>query len=424
MSKHKSFFFLVAIALVAAFNACTEKESDLGLELQDPSTIYNGVADTAFGIAYMVLDDSLLTTGLNSVVIGSGDDDNIATTVASFYSNVSTPNEASITFDESYIIDSVVLSLAISNIDVMSADSAGSQDLHFVITQLSQRLCKDSAYYSTTDVGLGSTLFFDDVVSVQRGDTMVARLKLTSAFSDLIANHTFASSDEFEEAVKGMHIKLASSTSSRNYVTINLAASNTRITVYYRSGDNDTPRSYDLAFGSTVTHYSRFEKNFKGDCTTFNTNPSDSVRQASMYLSPLGGMNIRFNIDDYIRQFHQDHPMAIIHYAELILPVNETEAPDERPETLAAIKMYENGVVANIPDMYDPYTYSGFDGTYDATNKCYRMRITQHLQKLVKEGRDRGTLIVINGRRTSWQHTVINGDQTANPIRIQLVYSE
>ena len=89
-----------------------------------------------------------------------------------------------------------------------------------------------------------------------------------------------------------------------------------------------------------------------------------------------------------------------------------------------AIKMYENGVVANIPDMYDPYTYAGFDGTYDATNKCYRMRITQHLQKLVKEGRDRGTLIVINGRRTSWQHTVINGDQTANPIRIQLVYSE
>lgn len=423
MSKLK---IVIALFLLSFFAACTEEESNIGIDLQDPSTIYQGVADTAYGTAYFLLDDSLLTTGLTSAIIGSGDDYNIGSTVASLYTNVSIPSGSSVVFDENCIIDSVVLSLSIASIDVMAADSASNQDVHFIISQLANRLDKDSSYYSTSSVSLSNTIFFDDVVSVQRSDTMTARLKLTEAFSELVANHSFSSSDQFEETVKGMHIKLAPTSSSRNYVSINLSASATRLTVYYtyKVGETLSPRSYDFSIGSDVTHFSRFEKVFSGDCSTFNTNRGDSIRQARMYLSPLGGTNIRFNIDSYVRQFHQDHPLAIIHYAELILPVDVASAPAERPDYLAAVKLFSNGVVANVPDMYDAFTYAGFDGTYDASTKCYRMRITQHMQDLVRAGHDNGTLIVISGRRTSWQHTVVNGDMTADPIRIHLVYSE
>lgn len=425
MSKHKFLFLTLALALVAAFVSCTEEDNNLGLNLQDPSTIYKGTVDTIYGTAYTVLDDSLVTTGLNSIIIGSGDLTDISSTVATFYTNVSTQKNERISFDEYSTIDSVVLSLAISGIYVASSDSAANQDLHFVVRQLGQRLIRDSAYYSTTEVELGNTVFFDDVVTVERGDTMVVRLKLSDDFSSFLTNHTYANGDEFEEAVKGLYIGLAPSTSQRNYVTINLSASNTRLEAFYTyDNGSPVPGTYKFAFGTDVMHYSRFEKNFTGTCSTFNTNKSDSIGGGTLYLSPLGGTNIRFNIDSYVRQFHQDHPLAIIHYAELILPVDQANTPDDRPDALAAIKIFPNGVVANIPDMYDPVTYSGFDGAYDAENKCYRMRITQHIQDLIRNGQDNGTLIVLSGRRTSCQHAVVNGSSASDPIRVVIVYSE
>ena len=78
--------------------------------------------------------------------------------------------------------------------------------------------------------------------------------------------------------------------------------------------------------------------------------------------------------------------------------------------------------------MYDAFTYKGFDGTYDNTKGYYRMRITQHLQKIMREGRDFGTLLVINGRRSSPARIKLNGASSAatanNPIRIEFIYSE
>ena len=100
-------------------------------------------------------------------------------------------------------------------------------------------------------------------------------------------------------------------------------------------------------------------------------------------------------------------------------------ASTDRPSSIAALKMFDNGLVSNIPDMYDPVTYGGFDGKYDAANNCYRLRITQHFQDLIRTGKDYGTVLVISSRRTSCEHTIINGDDAAaNPIRVRFVYSE
>ena len=78
--------------------------------------------------------------------------------------------------------------------------------------------------------------------------------------------------------------------------------------------------------------------------------------------------------------------------------------------------------------MFDAYTSSGYDGRYNEASGCYRLRITQHFQKIVKSGMDLGTLLVLNDRRSSAMHTVINGSNAtltvSNPIRIQFVYSE
>ena len=57
MSKRSFFSCTLAICFLALFSACEEEDTNLGIGLQDPSTIYNGTVDTAYGSAYMVLDD-------------------------------------------------------------------------------------------------------------------------------------------------------------------------------------------------------------------------------------------------------------------------------------------------------------------------------------------------------------------------------
>ena len=46
--NRKKLFFPLALLLLLVPCACTEEESDLGVNLQDPFTIYNGIRDTAY----------------------------------------------------------------------------------------------------------------------------------------------------------------------------------------------------------------------------------------------------------------------------------------------------------------------------------------------------------------------------------------
>ena len=72
----------------------------------------------------------------------------------------------------------------------------------------------------------------------------------------------------------------------------------------------------------------------------------------------------------------------------------------------------------------NPYTYAGFDGYYNREKHHYRLRVSRHLQELLRTGIDNGTELIIDGRRSSAFRTVLNGTATANPVRIDFVYTE
>ena len=55
----------------------------------------------------------------------------------------------------------------------------------------------------------------------------------------------------------------------------------------------------------------------------------------------------------------------------------------------------------------------------------YRIRCTQHLQEMLREGHDNGTLLLLDERRSKAARTIINGPlQATNPMKICFVYSE
>ena len=427
-SSSTSLLSLLLLALAACLSACSEEETDIGLELQDPATYYNGTLDTAYGVAYTVFDTSLLTSGQSSALIGCYSDAVFGNSEAILYSQV-VPSSGDVEFDEHCTIDSVVLSFAVTDIYSATSASKAFHNLHFEVYQLARGIMTDSAYYADSSIAVGTNCYFNGVVRMADADTMVVHLKLDESFNQLLNNRRYASAQEFLEASKGLRIRLVND-GNPTMITVNLAAAATRLAVYFKySNDGETiDRDYEFVVGKTATHFSQYKNYYNGPLATFNSNRLDSIDGSRyIYLSPMGGTNVKISFDAFVRQFVEAHPYAVIHYAELLLPVADI-AMDTKPDLIAAHKYYNDSTVAPIPDMYDVYTYQGYDGTYNSEQNCYRIRVTQHLQKIMSSGRDRGTLLVLNARRSSAAHTVLNGydpNATGNkPIRLRFVYSE
>lgn len=426
--------FLVAMTVMLA--ACTEKESTLGMNLQDPATLYDGQLDTAYGVYYTVLDDSLLTSGQSQGLVGCYHDDLFGDAEAVIFAQIAPPNESGVEFDQYCFIDSVVLSLAISDIYNPSGYAKGHKGykrMHFEVYQLAEPVMTDTAYYSFDQLAVSDVCLFNDVVRVPMSDTTVVSLPLSSSIIPLFANQSYATVEDFVQASKGLRIRLVND-GEPVMATVNFAAAATRLSVYYTYNNVDDPnsdsiyRTYDFVIGNSesrsAAHFNQYINNYKGSLAMFNSMTTDSLDGAQYaYLSPMGGTNVKLDFNAFVQQFHENHPYATIHYAEMLLPVADIASP-ARPDMIAAFKCYLDGSVVSIPDLYDPYTYSGYDGGYDAATGCYRLRITQHLQKMLNSGQDLGTLLVLNNRRASAAHTVVNGYNSNNPIRIRFVYTE
>ena len=109
-----------------------------------------------------------------------------------------------------------------------------------------------------------------------------------------------------------------------------------------------------------------------------------------------------------------------------LLPVNN-QADTQRPVRILANKRLADGTLTMVTDVNfvsNPYTYAGFDGYFHKDKGYYRLRVTRHLQELLRTGRDYGMDLYIDARRSSAFRTVLNGTATDNPVRVVFVYSE
>ena len=421
---------LTACLLFSLATSCTEESSNIGMGLQDPSTLYDGKCDTLYCTAQTTLDDSLMTKGYTLCVLGSYTDPTFGRVRASLFSQIACTDEAGISYQSSEI-DSAVLSLAITDFYPYNKKYSSPVPLNFEIYQLAEEIIGDSTqYYSTDEIPVNGNCFYRGTVSVTPSHDTVVRIHLNRTFCSLLEGHSYTN-QEFEEAIKGIRIRLRND-KQPIMLTCNLMAASSALTVYriHHDGDDTTHISDVFNLGNDALHFNRFEHDYRGPLSVFNTNREASIDGSQFtYLLPLGGTRIVINFAEDIRRFREDHPMAIIHYAELIVPT-ASPAIDKNPTyDIIAYKQGENGTLYSIPDMVDYAQLSTyFDGHYDPARHLYRLRITQHLQKMLRSGEDFGTVLVSNGRRTSARRVVLNGSDPAktgnNPIRIALVYSD
>ncbi len=419
--NYKKLIIPLGILLLLMPCACTEEETGLGVNLQDPFTQYDGVRDTAYVTACTLYDDSLLTAGFTSGVFGNYTDATFGSVEAVLYSQITIPQDG-VRIAESVQIDSVVMTLVVDTVYPARTDST-PVPLHIVINQLAEALLSDSAYTSDDRLEESSTCFFDSVVYFT-GDSL--RLPMRREIFSVLQRESPSPAD-FVQQTKGFAIHLTAD--CQQLVTVSLSATNTRLTVYYHNPDVDTnARQYDFIINGDAAHSMYFKHDYSGTpLAQFDHNRKDTLLGGEkLYLEPLGGTRVRLSLQPFLNRFYAQHPTAVIHYAELLLPVYDT-SDTQTPVRILAMKRNADGSLVYVTDanvLTNSYTYAGFDGYYHRDKHYYRLRVTRHLQELMRTGRDYGMELIIDARRSSGFRTVLNGTETDNPVRVDFVYTD
>lgn len=412
----KRLLFCLTGVLFFSLAACEDDETDLGGNLQDPASIYNGIYDTISGselMAWTTFNDTLRTSGYTTGMIGTYHDATFGNVTAKIFTQLALSGNSGIRMSN-YTIDSVMMTLVVDDIYPLDSCSA-----HLKISQLAETIRPDSAYRASSSVSVGSS-HFDSVFTVSRTNNKL-HFALDPSYHAVL-HKDFDDQEAFNESVKGLCIELVNDQPDV-ILTLNFASTDCKMTIFYHDNDNNSGSS-DILIGcssaeSTIIHFCQFKHTYNGTLAH-----QDSVAGGSkVYLEPLGGTFVWMNIDNFVNTFHQKHPQAIVHYAELLLP-RAAEADTLCPERIVAYKMSSNRIPWPINDYSNTYTNSGYDGKYHKDSDYFRLRITQHLQSLITSGKDYGTVLEVFGPRSTARRTIINGPNDANGMRIVFVYTE
>lgn len=418
LPAHRLCMLVATLLAMACFTACEDDESDLGINLVDPTTLYNGKTHTLYpNSAWSAPEDSLLTSNTSIAIIGSMTDAVFGKTTATLFTQVILPSETRYLDFDSVQIDSVVLSLTKYQ---LQPDTAGTYNMHFEVKQLAQPFDTSKSYCSTDELPVDEgTLFYDGTITLGYTDSVV-RLMLDRSIIPMLTSVDMAAN--FASAVKGLRIR-ATEESGNGMLSIDLSTTATCITAYYHYTFDGEEKTGEYAFliGGGALHFNQYIHDYSG--TPFATN--DSVGGANrLYLGSLGGPCIYLNFDTDLRAFHEAHPLAVVHHAELRLPL-APESSSLHPDRVLTRKIITRDSLTYINDMIDFYTLIGYDGTYCADSNHYRMRVTQHLQGLLRQGNDPGMQLLIDSRRHTSSHAIVYGtaDKTLSP-KIIFVYTE
>ena len=418
--------------VLLSYTSCTNEDTDFGRDLTDPSAWYNGtLCDTLSLEAYTCREDSMTTSNYMNGVIGIMQDNVFGKTEAAMYTQAALSTTGGISFQND-VIDSVVVSLAIT--DFFSNDKKDSNyvfSARMKILPLADPMSPDSTYYSCSDIQCLRMIYFDSSLRIKITDTVVRMKLIKSAIMPIFENKVYGNNEEFQTALKGLKIILEPEGSDANnmMLCVNYAASNTGLNVHFHS-DNDTlPLKYSFVFsGSSAAHFNSYRHIYTtSPLSVFESNVKDSVSGTQkLYIQPLGGTYIKMRFPT-MKQWSEQHPNAVIHHAQIVLPVDaSSDNTGDKAKRLLCYRYRTSDTVALIPDMMDALLSGGFDGNYDSDKNQYRMRVSRQIQQMVSGVPNYGLAMYIDARRISPYKTILCGTDKTLPkhAKLEIIYSE
>ncbi|WP_295124244.1 DUF4270 family protein [uncultured Chitinophaga sp.] len=320
----------VAVLLAMfAYSACN-KATILGADLIPGADDVN-VKDTTITsiIAHNIYrtDSSVFTGQANYTgVVGSiTDDPTFGRTQGTLYTQVSLPSSNFSFNGTNQTLDSIILYVGYNG---FYGDSMANLKLNvYRMTEPKFRIDSNYRYYQQLGVDAGQLIGSATVTPKGLKDSIsvygvkqapALRIAMTPAFGNLLLQQTtsgaFANDSLFRDFLKGMAIVPDTNVLGRNLLYLNLAATNTRLSVYYKSAEEDSLVT-NFAFDSYASaHANYFSRNFTGSEAAQYLNTNNPAGDSLLFLQEAPGIFTRLTIPglEFI-------PKAVINKAELAI---------------------------------------------------------------------------------------------------------
>lgn len=429
---------LIALLLVLA-TACNNDHNSIGLGLNN-DLLGTEFTDTNTVSAYSFLEDTINTTKLSANVVGSLHDPVFGNSSAETYAQFDLSG-TSTTFGSNPTIDSVILTMQISTYYGDTTSKVGIR-----VYQLTEDLNSATTYYQNSSVSHSSTAlnYSNSGYSISPNTQMVIdtgtysphlRIRLSQEFGQYLLDNSsqMTSSTTFKNFFKGLCISGESHTGNTGYMLVSsMTSSLTGIILYYHTSRKAAAK-YTFPCKSACVRFTHFNHDYDASTNSeFNQEVlmgQSSVGASKLFVQATGGVKTKITFPHLKDAFKSVNNRVIINRAELVIT---NVAPDEvyliQPTALALQGIKKTtGEIAYLPDD-EVYTSSDFyGGTYDATTKEYRFRITEYVQQQILQTSPltSSLYLVVKGSSVRANRLVFGGTglQDGNRLRLELSYT-
>lgn len=411
--------FLIGLFFIVS---CKKNDSNLGTNVLDPNDLLNAFQVDTFSLTtFTIAEDSVITDNPAYAVLGSYNDPKFGTFDANFYTQFRlsgvNPNFGDLS---TITVDSLVLGLEYTGY----YGDLSPQTLE--VYRMTESIDIDSTYYAFTTKNVNSarnliepgystftpdpygiTVIGDDTVDTQ----LRIRLKNTLAEKFIVeassGSSSFSSNEFFLEYFKGLHVRVnnpsqPSGTGGIFYFNLNDPLS--KMTIYYDQAG--IKKRYDFLINTECADFNHVDISNAGK--PVQTVLNDTVSgQKEFYAQAFKNRAVV-----KIPGLANLPKKAIIHKAELILPIQYQTGSKYTPSDEISVAARINDILSSI----------GVFGIYDPYYKQYTVDVRHYIQSLVS-GEISTTELILSPRFfiTSADRIIFNGPNTINKKKPQLV---
>lgn len=411
------------LSLVVFLGACKKEATDTGISVQPDEDLLNATLVDTFTInTYTQLEDSLKTSDLSNVLVGSYVDPVFGKSTAEFYTQLGLSTVGTTVDLMTTTIDSVVLYVRYSKY-------YGDLDAQtFTVSKLTEQIVDDSTYYSnqtrTTDgvelIEPGYETIVPDfesnvVVGTDTLDPML-HIRLKNSFGNDILNLSttggLATESAFKSQFYGIKVGVNNPSQANGEGAIlymDLNDSQSKVIVYYTEAS--TAKQLALPTGSTQSRFSHFTHDYTGtaiasqlaDSTLGNTFYYAQAMAGLKSIIDIKGINNLNSIGD-----------IIINKAELYLPVQyfTTDIYTTPNNAFVFYTNDEGGISVTLDQLASSVTYGG---SYDNVKKAYVFNIGRHVQRMLKgDVPNNGFVLNVSSASVSANRVILSGRNSPN----------
>lgn len=415
-------FALILMVVLTVFSSCKKTPEKIGTDLQPESSMITVAFTDAQDIQARTENvSSVSSTNLYMVTVGNMNDSIFGISNFDFFTQLSLTTESQ-TWGSNAIADSVVLNLCYSG---YYADT--TEYLNVKVFELTEAMLSDTTYKSNQSFEYDPTILADLSFSprpLTSPDTILDRGVLRIPVNPSLGNKfieneaSMVNNTKFKEFFKGLYIDCEKTNAAGAICYFNPTHSYTYLRVYYHN-DTDT-LFYDFGISSTDVWVNHFQHDYTGHENIFEDN-------SRFYVQGSAGTKVWIDFPNIKEWADAQEGHVVINEAKLILTGAVTDTAMYTPPAsliLVGEKHDTDTTYVYLPDQYEGSSY--FGGSYSATDGTVWFRISEYIQKLVKNGSYNdldGIYVNISGASTVARRWAFYGTGQENPLRLEIVYS-